>query len=165
MRPMVALNSSGATRESKPQGNSTLKRLLRPKLQNKRRIIYYACQIKNNIIKYSKFHTSHPIKIAHTLHSVTAAEFIVIFIPTTFKREGYYNFVCEMTTKAKSSRYCLAYLYVETRRARATKFRHNGYFLNCRSNFDSMTLMFGMYIMYHYPNEFGKFGRTQIMHR
>lgn len=110
MRPMVALNSSGATRESKPQGNSTLKRLLRPKLQNKRRIIYYACQIKNIIIKYSKFHTSHRIKIAHTLHSVTAAEFIVIFIPTTFKREGYYNFVLKMTMKAQSSRYCLVFL-------------------------------------------------------
>lgn len=31
-RDIVALNSSGATRETKPAGNSVLKRLLRPKL-------------------------------------------------------------------------------------------------------------------------------------
>lgn len=30
---MVALNSSGATRETKPAGNSVLKRLLSPKLE------------------------------------------------------------------------------------------------------------------------------------
>lgn len=32
IRPIVALNSSGATRDTKPAGNSELKRLLRPKL-------------------------------------------------------------------------------------------------------------------------------------
>lgn len=33
IRPIVALNSSGATRETNPEGNSELKRLLRPNLQ------------------------------------------------------------------------------------------------------------------------------------
>jgi len=33
IRPTVALNSSGATRDSRPQGNSALKRLLSPNLQ------------------------------------------------------------------------------------------------------------------------------------
>lgn len=35
MRAMVALNSSGATRETSPAGNSVLKRLLSPKLKKK----------------------------------------------------------------------------------------------------------------------------------
>lgn len=34
MRRMVALNSSGATRDTRPAGNCTLKRLLRPKLES-----------------------------------------------------------------------------------------------------------------------------------
>lgn len=33
IRPMVALNSSGATREINPAGNSALKRLLKPNLK------------------------------------------------------------------------------------------------------------------------------------
>lgn len=36
IRVTVALNSSGATRDTRPEGNSTLKRLLRPNLQNKK---------------------------------------------------------------------------------------------------------------------------------
>lgn len=32
IRPVVALNSSGATRETSPEGNSVLKRLLKPNL-------------------------------------------------------------------------------------------------------------------------------------
>ena len=42
IRDIVALNSSGATRDTRPVGNSELKRLLSPNLQRRRnQIIYY----------------------------------------------------------------------------------------------------------------------------
>lgn len=40
MRPIVALNSSGATRDTRPEGNSVLNRLLKPNLKKNTEYIY-----------------------------------------------------------------------------------------------------------------------------
>lgn len=44
----MALNSSGATRDTKPEGNSVLKRLLKPNLEDKEKFTTIICLKINN---------------------------------------------------------------------------------------------------------------------
>ncbi|KAJ6637398.1 hypothetical protein Bhyg_10128 [Pseudolycoriella hygida] len=62
IRCIVALNSSGATRETKPAGNSTLNRLLKPNLKKKLKIffIYFDILWNNKSNLYESVTISEP---------------------------------------------------------------------------------------------------------